>query len=143
MLDAPGLVDDYYLNLLDWSVSNQVAIGLERTVYVWNADTGTVAKLVETPPHTSITSLKWSGDGSYLALGQDDGDVQIWDCESGVKLRSMPGHDSRVAVLAWDKHILSSGSRDTTIFNHDVRERNHKVAELNGHTGEVCGLEWR
>jgi cell division cycle 20, cofactor of APC complex len=143
VLDAPGLVDDYYLNLLDWSVSNQVAIGLERAVYVWNADSGTVAKLVETPPHTSITSLKWSGDGSFLALGQDDGDVQIWDCEAGVKVRSMPGHDSRVAVLAWDKHILSSGSRDTSIFNHDVRERNHKVAELLGHTGEICGLEWR
>ena len=30
-----------------------------------------------------------------------------------------------------------------TIFNHDVRERNHKIAELRGHTGEVCGLEWR
>ena len=143
VLDAPGLVDDYYLNLLDWSCSNQVAIGLERAVYVWNAASGTVAKLVETAPHTSITSLKWSGDGNFLALGQDDGDVQIWDCESGVKLRSMPGHDSRVAVLAWDKHILSSGSRDTTIFNHDVRERNHKVGELQGHTGEVCGLEWR
>jgi len=143
VLDAPGLVDDYYLNLLDWSIANQVAIGLERAVYVWNADTGTVSKLVETQPHTSITSLRWSGDGAYLALGQDDGDVQIWDCEAGTKLRSMPGHDSRVAVLAWDKHILSSGSRDTTIFNHDVRERNHKIAELRGHAGEVCGLEWR
>jgi len=143
VLDAPGLVDDYYLNLLDWSCTNKVAIGLERAVYVWNADSGTVAKLVETAPHTSITSLKWSSDGTYLSLGQDDGDVQIWDCEQGVKLRSMPGHEARVAVLAWDKHILSSGSRDTTIFNHDVRERNHKVAELQGHTGEVCGLEWR
>jgi cell division cycle 20, cofactor of APC complex len=143
VLDAPGLVDDYYLNLLDWSVANQVAIGLERCVYVWNADNGTVSKLVETPAHTAVTAVKWSADGSYLSIGQDDGDVQIWDCEQGVKLRSMPGHDSRVAVLAWDKHILSSGSRDTMIFNHDVRERNHKVAELRGHAGEVCGLEWR
>jgi cell division cycle 20, cofactor of APC complex len=143
VLDAPGLVDDYYLNLLDWSISNQVAIGLERAVYVWNADSGTVSKLVETAPHTSITSLKWSSDGNYLSLGQDDGDVQIWDVETATKLRSMGGHQSRVAVLAWDKHLLSSGSRDTTIFNHDVRERNHKVAELKGHTGEVCGLEWR
>jgi cell division cycle 20, cofactor of APC complex len=143
VLDAPGLVDDYYLNLLDWSVSNQVAIGLDRAVYVWNADSGTVSKLVETAPHTSITAVKWSSDGGYLSIGQDDGDVQIWDCEAGTKLRSMPGHESRVAVLAWDKHILSSGSRDTTIFNHDVRERQHKVAELRGHSGEVCGLEWR
>ena len=143
VLDAPGLVDDYYLNLLDWSCANQVAIGLDRAVYVWNADNGTVSKLVETAHHTSVSSLKWSGDGNYLALGLDDGDVQIWDCEQGVKLRSMPGHEARVAVLAWEKHLLSSGSRDTSIFHHDVRERQHKVAELHGHTGEVCGLEWR
>jgi hypothetical protein len=30
VVDAPGLVDDYYLNLLDWSSGNQVAIGLDR-----------------------------------------------------------------------------------------------------------------
>ena len=42
VLDAPGLVDDYYLNLLDWSSGNQVAIGLERNVYVWSAEAGTV-----------------------------------------------------------------------------------------------------
>lgn len=42
VLDAPGLLDDYYLNLLDWSSGNQVAIGLERNVYVWSADSGTV-----------------------------------------------------------------------------------------------------
>ena len=47
VLDAPGLVDDYYLNLLDWSGNNQVAIGLERSVYVWSADTGSVASLLE------------------------------------------------------------------------------------------------
>ena len=56
VLDAPGLVDDYYLNLLDWSVSNQVAIGLERAVYVWNAASGTVAKLVESTSHINHVS---------------------------------------------------------------------------------------
>jgi chaperonin GroEL (HSP60 family) len=28
ILDAPNLVDDYYLNLLDWSVDNVVSVGL-------------------------------------------------------------------------------------------------------------------
>jgi cell division cycle protein 20 (cofactor of APC complex) len=46
-------------------------------------------------------------------------------------------------VLAWDKHIVSSGCRDGSIWNHDVRVHNHKVAELSNHTNEVCGLTWR
>lgn len=28
ILDAPNLIDDYYLNLLDWSVDNVVSVGL-------------------------------------------------------------------------------------------------------------------
>ena len=29
VLDAPKMVDDFYLNLLDWSNENVIAIGLE------------------------------------------------------------------------------------------------------------------
>jgi cell division cycle 20, cofactor of APC complex len=47
VLDAPGMVDDYYLNLLAWSSDNAVAIGLGEGVYVWNAETGNVAGMGE------------------------------------------------------------------------------------------------
>ena len=30
ILDAPDIVDDYYLNLLDWSPSNVLAVGMSR-----------------------------------------------------------------------------------------------------------------
>ncbi|KAJ5359358.1 WD repeat-containing protein slp1 [Penicillium cataractarum] len=143
VLDAPGLLDDYYLNLLDWSSGNQVAIGLERNVYVWSAETGTVSCLLETSPDTYISSVKWSGDGAYVGVGLGTGEVQIWDVEEGSKLRSMYGHDSRVGVMGWSKHTLSTGARSGLVFNHDVRIADHKVAELVSHTSEVCGLEWR
>lgn len=39
VLDAPDLQDDYYLNLLDWSSQNVLAVGLGPTVYMWNAST--------------------------------------------------------------------------------------------------------
>jgi cell division cycle protein 20 (cofactor of APC complex) len=143
VLDAPGLVDDYYLNLLDWSSGNQVAIGLERSVYVWSADSGSVSSLLECPADTYISSVKWSGDGAYVGVGLGSGEVQIWDVEEGTKLRSMFGHDTRVGVMGWNKHILSTGARSGLVFNHDVRIAQHKVAELVSHTGEVCGLEWR
>ncbi|KAL2419928.1 WD repeat-containing protein slp1 [Exophiala dermatitidis] len=143
VLDAPGLVDDYYLNLLDWSSGNQVAIGLERNVYVWSADSGTVSCLLETSPDTYISSVKWSGDGAYVGVGLGSGEVQIWDVEEGTKLRSMFGHETRVGVMGWNKHTLSTGARSGLVFNHDVRVAQHKVAELVSHTSEVCGLEWR
>ncbi|KAK3110840.1 WD repeat-containing protein slp1 [Teratosphaeriaceae sp. CCFEE 6253] len=143
VLDAPGLVDDYYLNLLDWSSGNQVAIGLERNVYVWSAESGTVASLLECPADTYISSVKWSGDGAYVAAGLGTGEVQIWDVEDGTKLRSMHGHDTRVSAMGWNKHLLSTGARSGLVYNHDVRIAQHKVAELVSHTAEVCGLEWR
>ncbi|KAK4105748.1 WD40 repeat-like protein [Parathielavia hyrcaniae] len=143
VLDAPGLIDDYYLNLLDWSSNNQVAIGLERNVYVWSADEGSVNCLLETSPDTYISSVKWSGDGAYVGVGLGTGEVQIWDVAEGVKIRSMLGHDTRVGVMGWSKHLLSTGARSGLVFNHDVRIAEHKVAELVSHTSEVCGLEWR
>ena len=42
ILDAPGLQDDFYLNLVDWSSQNILAVALESAVYVWNATTLTV-----------------------------------------------------------------------------------------------------
>ncbi|KAF3080544.1 ubiquitin-protein transferase activating protein [Orbilia oligospora] len=143
VLDAPGLVDDYYLNLMDWGSSNMVAIGLERNVYIWNASTGSVSSLLESSPDTNITSVKWSNDGSFVAVGLGTGEVQIWDPEENSKVRSMHSHSSRVGVMSWDKHILSTGSRSGEIINHDVRIADHKVASLVSHTAEVCGLEWR
>ncbi len=143
VLDAPGLVDDYYLNLLDWSSGNQVAIGLERNVYVWSAESGTVSSLLETSPDTYVSSVKWSGDGAYVSVGLGTGEVQIWDVEEGTKLRSMHGHETRVGVMGWNKHTLSTGARSGLVFNHDVRIAQHKTAELVSHTSEVCGLEWR
>ena len=143
VLDAPGLVDDYYLNLLDWSSGNQVAIGLERNVYVWSADSGSVSCLLQSPADTYVSSVKWSGDGAYVGVGLGSGEVQIWDVEEGTKLRSMFGHETRVGVMGWNKHTLSTGARSGLVFNHDVRVAQHKTAELVSHTSEVCGLEWR
>lgn len=143
VLDAPGLLDDYYINVLDWSCGNQIAIGLERNVYIWSAESGEVNQLLETSPDTYVSSVKWSQDGSYVSVGLGTGDVQIWDVEEATRLRTMTGHESRVAAMSWNKATLSTGSRSGAIFNHDVRIAQHKTAELLSHTSEVCGLEWR
>lgn len=42
MLDAPALADDFYLNLVDWSAQNLLAVGLDSCVYLWSAHTSKV-----------------------------------------------------------------------------------------------------
>ena len=39
VLDAPALQDDFYLNLVDWSSHNVLAVGLGTCVYLWSACT--------------------------------------------------------------------------------------------------------
>lgn len=143
VLDAPGLVDDYYLNLLDWSLGNMLAIGLDQNIYLWNANTGDVNSLCQLEGEAYIASVKWTADGSYLAVGTSEGDVQIWDADTQSKIRTMSGHQARIGVMSWERHLLSSGCRDGSIWNHDVRVANHKTAELLAHGAEVCGLTWR
>src|SRR5690349_6675802 len=58
------------------------------------------------------------------------------------RLRVMTGHNARVGSLAWNAFMVSSGSRDGSIIHHDVRQREHLVSTLQGHTQEVCGLKW-
>lgn len=145
VLDAPDLMDDYYLNLVDWSVSNWLAIALGQTIYLWNAGTGDIDELCtfEEGPNAHISSVSWlPNDGSHLAVGTSNGQTQLWDVNECKKIRSMGGHTDRVGALSWNQFLLSSGSRDTNIVHHDVRIARHDVATLTAHTQEVCGLSW-
>ena len=143
VLDAPGMVDDFYLNLISWSAQNVVAVALAESTYVWRADTGSVTRVGECPEGTYVSSVDFSNDGAYLGIGVGTGEVELWDIESGQKLRTMAGHQGQIAALSWYQHILSSACGDGSIWHHDVRMPRHKVMELLGHTGEVCGLKWR
>lgn len=143
ILDAPNLLEDFYLNLVDWGSNNILAVALSESVYLWNADTGDIDQLCETSAYDDcITSVSWIPSGNFLAVGTNSHEVQIWDVEAMKLMRTMRSHQSRVGSLAWNSHILSSASRDGEIHNHDVRLPRHHVATLAGHTQEVCGLKW-
>ncbi|KAL3419369.1 WD repeat domain-containing protein [Phlyctema vagabunda] len=141
VLDAPDLADDFYLNLVDWGSSNVLGVGLGSCVYMWNAQTGRVNKLCELQDDT-VTSVSWIQRGSHIAIGTGKGLVQIWDAERTRRLRTMTGHTARVGSLAWNDHILTSGSRDRLIYHRDVRAPDQWLRKLVGHKQEVCGLRW-
>ena len=77
ILDAPNLQDDFYLNLVDWSSQNLLGVALNNSVYLWNGGNNKVSKLLE--HQQNISSINWNRSGHLMAVGLDDGGVQLWD----------------------------------------------------------------
>ncbi|KAJ1462366.1 WD40-repeat-containing domain protein [Pelagophyceae sp. CCMP2097] len=144
ILDAPDIVDDYYLNLLSWSSTNILAVALANNVYLWNASTNEVSELLQLDVGDVVTSVAWAPGGTHLCVGTDSASVQLWDASRTTLVRSMHGHSARVGALAWNpqSRCLNSGSRDALILQHDARAQRHRTATLVGHQQEVCGLSW-
>jgi cell division cycle 20-like protein 1 (cofactor of APC complex) len=142
VLDAPQLTDDFYLNLIDWSSTNVLAVGLSNCVYLWNASTSRVTKLCDLGSEDTVTSVGWAQRGTHLAVGTNRGELQIWDPSTNRKLRTMTGHQTRIGSVAWNGYMLATGSRDHSIMMRDVRIPEHYTEVLQGHRQEVCGLKW-
>ena len=73
VLDAPALQDDFYLNLVDWSSNNVLAVGLGSCIYLWSASSSKVTKLYDLGANDSVTSVQWSQRGNLLAVGTNNG----------------------------------------------------------------------
>ncbi len=143
ILDAPNIQEDFYLNLLDWGSTGTLAVALHDTVYLWNKDSGAIDKLCELDASRGdhVTSVRWSGDGRYLAVGTNRAAVQVWDASRGSRIRAWTAHTGRVGALCWNDWTLTSGARDARIVHSDVRSRSNRIAAI-AHTQEVCGLKW-
>lgn len=142
VLDAPALQDDYYLNLIDWSTQNFLAVGLASSVYLWNAANSKVTKLCDLGISDSATSVCWATKGPHFSLGTNSGEVQIWDVNKMKRVRVLQGHTNRVGAISWNSSLLSTGSRDKTILHRDLRAGSPFVSKLVGHKQEICGLKW-
>ena len=107
ILDAPELIDDYYLNLIDWGSTNQVAVALGCTVYLWNADSGDIQQLCQTSQDNEddyVTSVQWGADGKHIAVGTNGAEVQIWDASRLKQVRTLRGHSARVGRAGVNDH---------------------------------------
>eukprot|EP01017_Pseudomicrothorax_dubius_P017495 TRINITY_DN19701_c0_g1_i1.p1 TRINITY_DN19701_c0_g1~~TRINITY_DN19701_c0_g1_i1.p1 ORF type:complete len:466 (+),score=39.87 TRINITY_DN19701_c0_g1_i1:122-1519(+) len=143
VLDAPGLIDDFYLNLLDWSNQNNIAVALDQNVYVWNAANNKAKTIFAAEDDAAVTSLRWSQRNSLLAIGLSDGSLSLWDAGKDQMVSVFNNlHFDRVGAIAWaSSNVLFTGSRDTKITELDIRVPGACVAAFCGHSQEVCGME--
>jgi len=139
VLDAPSVMNDYYLNVLDWSAEEIVALGLCDHLYAWNARTKSVSHVSTAAENNYVSGVSFSSTG-LLAVGMSDGNIEIFDLDKQ-KSTKLPQRSCRVSSLAWGDGILSAGGKDGAIFNYDTRCGEH-VSSFLEHTQEICGLKW-
>ncbi|KAI0220592.1 WD repeat-containing protein slp1, partial [Massospora cicadina] len=149
VLSAPGYENDFYTNLLAWSSTNYLAIGLldpelhKSLVYVWDANTGTINSLITSGFKSRVRGLSWSLNGRYLSVGLDNGSCQIWDVETLKVIRTLVYDDpSPIPALAWAPELFATGDANGRIFRHDLREKKHMVGTFESHSLSVCKLQW-
>ena len=122
ILDAPNLQDDFYLNLLDWSDQNHIAVALDSALYVWSGCSTEVTKLYETSQISDYLCSVSFCDNNKLAFGNSSGQIKIYDIEKKKKVTSFDGHEGRVGSLDWSHGLLASGSRDGRVATWDLRD---------------------
>ena len=143
ILDAPNLSDNPFYNPIDWGSKNILSVCLGPYDYLWNYNNLETNLLSKNTNEIEYCTSNFMENGICIALGLDNGEIELWDIEKKIKIRNLSGHDMRVGTLAWNGYNLFSGSKDTTILGHDVRIKNNVIMKLEkGHTKEICTIKW-
>lgn len=88
ILEAPNLQDDFYLNLIDWSDNNQIAVALDSALYIWSGCSSDVHRLYETNQiNDYICSVSFCDDNK-IAFGNSNGQIKVYDIAKKKKINN-------------------------------------------------------
>jgi WD40 repeat protein len=131
-----------------------VVSSIYGAITLFNAETGQVLKTdTRTEAESAINSVAWSPNGSQIASGSSDGNVQIWNAETLQLIRTINADNLSIAAVAWspDSNRIVSGSNDghTVIWNVTSGEKIRTLGEETDEVGSeepeeaIIALAWR
>jgi len=99
-----------------------LALGIEEEpwkwkVEVWRTDDGKMLGEPLSKELSKVESVAFSPDGVFLAVGQTDGSINLWNVRNGLMLQTLKAHQSHVYNVAFsrDGHVFASIGGDQTI----------------------------
>ncbi|MBC8875283.1 MAG: PD40 domain-containing protein [Planctomycetes bacterium] len=125
----PGSAEDVMLGLIPRPAQLP---GIKR----WQIETAA--------PRVSVASLDYSPDGSLVACGSEDGQVRLYDPDSGEVVQVFVGHKLPISSVCWspDGKWLASGSGPATVRLWNATEGKPGRVLSEGGLSEVYGLAW-
>ena len=128
-----------------WVANQRVASGgLDSTVRVWDAMTGS-SLLVYNGHKTEVKSLAVSPDHEYIASGDGNGKIHIWDVTTGDDRFTPLVNDQGSAVrsVTWspDGHAIAIGGEDSIVSLWEV-QTGTRIFAYSGHSGPIRSVAW-
>lgn len=144
-IEAPKVLNDFYLNLMDLSSQNICALALLNDIYYLSisSDVHGSFKRNADDDETYVSSVKWVNGGHHLAVGDNDGKLQIWDIERNICQRTISSAGYRIGASATsndDALVIFTGSRDGGIRKLDLRVKAAQISYWQAGIDEICGL---
>ena len=124
------------VNSVSFSPDGTRVVSGSGGVHVWDiVSGGTIFNLFR----EMSLSVDFSNDGKYIASGNYDGTISIWNAATGESIHGALGkHGEHVYSVAFspNSRYIASGSSDRTVRIWDV-EKDRKSTRLNSsHSGE-------
>ncbi|EOA96589.1 Gem-associated protein 5, partial [Anas platyrhynchos] len=108
------------------------------------------------------TEISWKPDGKLLALGNEDGSIEIFQAPSLKLLCTIQQHHKLINAIRWHhehgsqpelSYLIASGSVNATIYVHNLKSVVENTSEspltitepfrtLSGHTAKITSLSW-
>jgi len=123
---SPNTVEVALAVTLSLGITNEYSHQIE----IWDPQTDTVIQSIPIPGNTQrdpfaipnrIPALALSSDAAMVVAGNDEGEITIWDINTGTQLSSFQAYSQSVEQLAFTndgKKLISLGSDDT---NQSIR----------------------
>lgn len=109
------------MNVLDWSVNDNLAVALGNCLYLWNYHTSDLKKLKTFSSTNLPTSLSFDMYSETLVVGSKSGQVEVIDVATNKEIRTINAHNQRIGALSLVNNQLLTGSRDFSIRFFDIR----------------------
>ena len=91
--------------------------GRDSSAKSWNLGTGEAIRMFKADTPTLVTTLALDHTGNWLATGDMNGHLAVWNAHSGVRLYDFAAHDRYISSLAItpDGSTVITGGRDGRI----------------------------